>query len=71
MTIGDLIKQRRKALNMTQSELATKADIAQSSISQIENDVSGNVTIGNLRNVAKALSCSLVDLLLEEDKSPR
>lgn len=68
MTTGDLIKNRRKALNMTQTELADKANIAQSSISQIENDVSGNVTIGNLRSIAKALNCALVELLPEADK---
>lgn len=68
MTIGDLLKLRRKALGLTQIELANKANVAQSMISQIERGKSDNVTIGNLRSLAAALDCTVVDLLTENDK---
>jgi transcriptional regulator with XRE-family HTH domain len=68
MTIGDLLKRRRKALGLTQVELADKANVAQSMISQIERGKSDNVTIGNLRSLAAALDCTVVDLLTENDK---
>jgi transcriptional regulator with XRE-family HTH domain len=71
MTIGDILKRRRTALGLTQVELAKKAKVAQSQISQIENEVSDNVTIGNLRSLAEALDCAVVDLLPKEDKKPR
>ena len=68
MTIGEIIKRRRTALGLTQVELAKKAKVAQSQISQIESGVSDNVTLENMRNLAKALDCALIDLLPEEDK---
>jgi transcriptional regulator with XRE-family HTH domain len=68
MTIGVIIKRRRTALGLTQVELAKKAKVAQSQISQIESGVSNNVTLENMRNLAKALDCALIDLLPEEDK---
>ena len=68
MTIGVIIKRRRTALGLTQVELAKKAKVAQSQISQIESGVSYNVTLENMRNLAKALDCALIDLLPEEDK---
>lgn len=68
MTIGVIIKRRRTALGLTQVELAKKAKVAQSQISQIESGVSDNVTLENMRSLAKALDCALIDLLPEEDK---
>jgi transcriptional regulator with XRE-family HTH domain len=68
MTIGVIIKRRRTALGLTQVEFAKKAKVAQSQISQIESGVSNNVTLENMRNLAKALDCALIDLLPEEDK---
>lgn len=67
-TIGEIIKQRRKKLNMTQIELAQKANVAQSNISQLESGVSDNVSLMILRSLAKALNCAVIDLLPEEDK---
>ena len=68
MTIGDIIKRRRKIANLTQVELAERAKISQSQISQIEQGISDNVTIGNLRNLALALKCTVIDLLPDSDK---
>jgi len=69
MNIGDILKQRRKSKGMTQVELAQKANMSQAQISQRVQGVSDNVTLGNLRNLAKALHCMVVDLLPEEDKN--
>jgi transcriptional regulator with XRE-family HTH domain len=68
MIIGEIIKRRRTALDMTQVELAEKAKITQAKISQIENGANDNVTIDVLRKLAKALNCALVDLLPDKDK---
>jgi transcriptional regulator with XRE-family HTH domain len=67
MKIGEIIKKRRKSTGLTQAELAEKSNLTQAKISQIESGASDNVTIGNLRNLAKALGCTLIDLLPEQD----
>lgn len=71
MDIGDFIKRQRKQAGLTQEELAKKSRMSQSQISQIERGISDNVTIWNLRSIAKALDCALIDLLPESDKRPR
>lgn len=68
MKIGEIIKRKRCALDITQVELAKNAKLSQAQISQIENGVSDNVSIDNLRRIAKALNCALVDLLPDADK---
>jgi transcriptional regulator with XRE-family HTH domain len=68
MIIGEIIKRRRSALDLTQVELAKKAKITQAKISQIENGANDNVTIDVLRKLAKALNCVVVDLLPDKDK---
>jgi transcriptional regulator with XRE-family HTH domain len=71
MDIGDFLKRQRRQAGLTQEELAKKARMSQSQISQIERGISDNVTIWNLRSIAKALGCAVVDLLPESDKKPR
>jgi transcriptional regulator with XRE-family HTH domain len=71
MDIGDFLKRRRRQAGLTQEELAKKARMSQSQISQIERGISDNVTIWNLRSIAKALDCAVVDLLPESDKNSR
>jgi transcriptional regulator with XRE-family HTH domain len=71
MDIGDFLKRRRRQAGLTQEELAKKSRMSQSQISQIERGISDNVTIWNLRSIAKALGCAVVDLLPESDKKPR
>ncbi len=69
MNIGDILRQCRKLKDLTQVRTGPKANISQAQISQIEQGVSDNVTLGNLRNLAKALHCVVVDLLPEADKN--
>lgn len=68
MTIGTIVKQRREAKRWNQTELAEKASIKQATISRLESGVSDNITIENLRNLAAALGCTVVDLLPDTDK---
>jgi transcriptional regulator with XRE-family HTH domain len=68
MNIGQNIKQRRKSLRMSQTELAGKSGVVtQTMISRIESG-EDNMTLSTLRGIAAALGCSVVDLLDEEDK---
>ncbi|MGJ0484378.1 MAG: helix-turn-helix domain-containing protein [Methylomicrobium sp.] len=71
MDIGDFLKRQRKLAGLTQVELAEKARMSQSQISQIERGISDNVTIWNLRSLAKALDCAVIDLLPESDKKKK
>ncbi len=68
MSIGHNIKQRREAKRWNQTELAEKAGIKQATISRLESGVNDNITIDNLRRIAAALGCTVVDLLPESDK---
>lgn len=72
MAIGERIKRLRQADGLSQPQLAAKAGIDQGGLSKIERGLTTNVTLEILRRLAKALGCSVADLLDEEDKkSPR
>lgn len=64
-TSGELIRERREQLGMSQEELAIKCGYAnRSTISKVE--ASGNsVSLGKLRIIAEALHVDVVDLLPE------
>lgn len=70
MTIGEIVKERRKAKKMNQMELAEKSNITQAKISRLEAG-EDNLTIETLRSIAIALNCSVVDLLPDSDKKKR
>jgi len=69
MQIGDNVKCRRLDLSLIQKELESRSGVTQSMISKIENGTAENVSIEVLRKLARALNCSLVDLLPEADKN--
>jgi transcriptional regulator with XRE-family HTH domain len=69
MQIGDNVKSRRLDLSLIQKELESRSGVTQSMISKIENGTAENVSIDVLRKLARALNCSLVDLLPEADKN--
>jgi transcriptional regulator with XRE-family HTH domain len=69
--IGQIIKQKREAQQLTQTELAKKAQVVtQAMISRIEAG-DENAKIDTLRGIAAALGCSVVDILPPEDKKWR
>lgn len=62
-TIGSKIKKLRLEKDMTQEELARKADIPYATLLKIENDTVKNPTINTLQKLAQALEVS-VDFLI-------
>ncbi|MBF6650226.1 helix-turn-helix domain-containing protein [Methylobacter sp. BlB1] len=71
MQIGDIIKRKRLELGLVQKELEVRSGVTQSMISKVEGGSAENVSIDVLRRLAKALNCTLVDLLPEADKKQR
>ncbi|MGJ0492084.1 helix-turn-helix domain-containing protein [Methylobacter sp.] len=71
MQIGDIIKRKRLELGLIQKELENRSGVTQSMISKVEGGSAENVSIDVLRRLAKALNCTLVDLLPEADKKRR
>lgn len=72
MTLGEIIRARRKALDLTQAELADRSGLSQMSVSLFEND-RRNPSLGTLDVLAVHLKCSTSDLLRtrEEDRHGR
>ncbi len=68
MQIGDIVKRKRATLNLTQRDLEENSGVTQSMISKVEGGNADNVSIEILRKLAKALNCSVIDLLPESDK---
>ena len=66
MTIGQRVKNARKAAGMTQADLAKKLNIPFQSISQWERDVR-KPKFESLRKIAKEVNCPITDLLTEDD----
>ena len=62
MTLGKIIRARRKALDMTQTELADRSGMSQVGISLIERGRK-NPSLGTLDVLAVNLKCSAADLL--------
>jgi transcriptional regulator with XRE-family HTH domain len=71
MQISDIIKRKRLELGLVQKELENRSGVTQSMISKVEGGSAENVSIDVLRRLAKALNCTLVDLLPEADKKKR
>ncbi len=61
MTLGNRIRERRKILNLTQEQLAAKADIDRSYIGGVERG-ERNVTFIMLCNICVALECDVAAL---------
>jgi transcriptional regulator with XRE-family HTH domain len=59
--VGENISQRRKALNLTQAQLAEKLDMGPDSLSRIENGVVAP-RFQRLLEMAKMLDCAVADL---------
>lgn len=58
-------------MGLIQKELESRSGVTQSMISKVEGGSAENVSIDVLRKLAKALNCTLVDLLPEADKRKR
>ena len=73
--IGERVRQRRKALGMTQEQLEAASGVPQGSISRIESGVADDVYASTVLGFAKALQVSTDYLLgvapLEQAPSQR
>ena len=69
MTVADRIIKRRKELDITQDDLAKMLGLSgRSSVNKIEK--SGNdITLKNIRRIAKALNCSVPYLMGYDEES--
>lgn len=67
MSIGENIKNRRKAFGMTQEKLADTVGINQSMVAQIERGTK-SVTLRLAADMAKVLQCDVNDFLNEKEE---
>lgn len=65
MKFGQNIKQIRKRMNMSQKELATKMEISQSYLSDIESGRK-NLSIKTVKKLADSLGLSVTDLFNDD-----
>lgn len=64
------IRCYRKALHLTQEELAEKADLSTSYIKQIESEMEfRNITLLSILKLAQALEVSIASLFIEKDET--
>ncbi|MBI3335437.1 MAG: helix-turn-helix transcriptional regulator [Candidatus Portnoybacteria bacterium] len=61
--IADNVRKARKKARLSQDKLAREADVAYNTIVKIESGENKNPTIETLRNIAKALSISIDELI--------
>lgn len=64
-TIGDKIKKLIQEKDMTQEELARKADIPYATLLKIVNGSVQNPTVNTMQKLAVALEVSVDDLLID------
>ena len=62
--MGFKIKERREALNMSQSELARKSKVSRTIISGLENGTIAATTTATLLKLADALESKVNDIFL-------
>lgn len=62
--LGQAIRDRRKALHLSQEQLAEKVDMHRNYISLVERGIQ-NITVETLYKLTVALDCSPVDLFAE------
>lgn len=62
--MGYRIKELREKKKMSQEELAEKAKVSRTTISQLENDETKTTTTGTLTKIANALGVRMESLFL-------
>lgn len=67
-TIGSKIKSLRKEKEMTQEDLARKANIPYATLMKIENDTVENPTVNTMRKLAEALATTVDELITLKTK---
>lgn len=62
--MGFRIKELREKKRMSQEELAEKANVSRTTISQLENDATKTTTTSTLNKIADALGVKMESLFL-------
>ncbi len=70
LEIGKKVKDLRLAAELTQEELATRAQLTKGFISQIENDQT-SISLDSLIDILDALGISISDFFADDDYSER
>ncbi|APX71471.1 helix-turn-helix domain-containing protein [Companilactobacillus allii] len=60
--IGKIIRDKRRSLSLTIEQLAEKADVSESLVSQLERGVNSNISINKLERISTAVDLKLPDL---------
>jgi transcriptional regulator with XRE-family HTH domain len=64
--LGQAIRRRREAMNLSQEAFAEKVDCHRNYVSLVERGEQ-NVTIDMLRRIAEALRCSVAEVMKEAE----
>ncbi len=64
LNIAEKIKSRRKELNMSQDELARRAQLSRIYVNKLENARLENITVMNLVRIAEALKIQIWDFFI-------
>lgn len=67
MTMGDRIKERRKAMHLTQDELGEKLGVQKSAVAKWENGRVENIKRSTIQQMAGILGCSPTYLMGFDD----
>ncbi|WP_225426998.1 helix-turn-helix domain-containing protein [Companilactobacillus kedongensis] len=63
--IGIIIRVKRRALNLTIEQLAEKADVSESLVSQMERGVNKNISLKKLDQILTALNLKMSTIFTE------
>jgi transcriptional regulator with XRE-family HTH domain len=67
---GQVVRMKRIALDLTQEELAEKADLHRTYVADIERGTR-NVSLRNIERLANALQCSIPTLFADIEKGAK
>lgn len=65
-TLGSRVRARREALGLSQTDVATACQMQYQSLARIERGAVDNPTLKTLRLLAKALNCTVAELIGEK-----
>lgn len=57
------VKELREKLNLTQAELAKRADVSRQKLIDLESGKDVNTTVATLQKLADVLNCKVQDLI--------
>ena len=64
--LGKAIRERREELRMSQEELADASNVSRATISALENGKAGDVLVGTLLSISKALDTTVDNFFCAE-----